>query len=126
MVRPVSDLDVFRSAEVLVDKHGLGAVPRVNLVSNIGFGEGGTHTRAEGHPLGALPTEEIRFPLQHPPWVARDAVADRVLFDQAFAGLSPGQGKASLSRRVRRTVGRLLPAGVRSSVRSALARRGGT
>lgn len=54
---------------------GLGIVPAVNLVDNLGFGPGGTHT-VGGHsklaPAAALP-----FPLQHPPRVKRNVRLDR-------------------------------------------------
>jgi len=42
----------------------LAIVPRVNLVTNIGFGEGSTHTTAKDHRL--LAASPIEFPLKHP------------------------------------------------------------
>ncbi|MEX2150264.1 MAG: hypothetical protein WD793_08605 [Steroidobacteraceae bacterium] len=55
---------------------GLSVLPRVNLVSNIGFGERATHTRNRQAPLSALGLEAMAFPLAHPPHVVRDAQAD--------------------------------------------------
>jgi hypothetical protein len=51
---------------------GIAIVPNVNLVKNIGFGPGATHTDT---PLRAalVEAEEMRFPMVHP----RDIVADR-------------------------------------------------
>jgi hypothetical protein len=49
----------------------LSVIPCQNLIENIGFGEGATHTRGKqtgGLPLGALP-----MPLRHPQWVLPDA-----------------------------------------------------
>lgn len=56
---------------------GLTVLPNVNLVSNIGFGTEGTHTTKTKNIFANLPVEEIDFPLQHPPFVIRDAQADR-------------------------------------------------
>lgn len=54
----------------------LTVLPAVNLVSNIGFGPGATHTRSAGSPLAGLPVETMAFPLRHPPEVVRDVPAD--------------------------------------------------
>lgn len=54
----------------------LNIIPVVNLVSNIGFGSDATHTTAGSIFLG-LPTEPITNPLKHPPFMIRDAVADK-------------------------------------------------
>ena len=57
-------------------QNGLTVLPNVNLVSNIGFGTEGTHTTGIDTPFANIPTEEIDFPLQHPPFVIRDTLAD--------------------------------------------------
>lgn len=59
---------------------GLTILPRVNLVSNIGFGADATHT-ARSHPAAGMPMRRMEFPLRHPLFVMRDAEADR--FTQA-------------------------------------------
>ena len=56
---------------------GLTVLPSVNLVSNIGFGEGATHTLNKTNPFAALPVQEIGWPLRHPPYMIRDDRADR-------------------------------------------------
>ncbi|MBU2265961.1 MAG: glycosyltransferase family 2 protein, partial [Candidatus Omnitrophica bacterium] len=54
---------------------GLTIVPKVNLVTNIGFGRKSAHTR--GRSLVAdLKSEAVSFPLTHPPVVFRNAAAD--------------------------------------------------
>lgn len=63
---------------------GLTALPRVNLVSNIGFGPDATHTD-KSSPLAALPTADLG-PIVHPSEVVRDAVADRWSDDYLFSG----------------------------------------
>jgi hypothetical protein len=55
---------------------GLSVIPSVNLISNIGFGAGATHTGEEGGKLAAMATEEMLFPLSDPPAVIRDSIAD--------------------------------------------------
>jgi len=63
----------------------LAIVPSVNLVSNFGFGDHrAAHNKYPGHPYASLPTEEIRFPLRHPPFVVRDALADAVAMNKNF------------------------------------------
>lgn len=56
---------------------GLTVLPNVNLVSNIGFGEDGTHTKKATSKIAMIPALEITFPLKHPPTMIRDDVADR-------------------------------------------------
>ncbi|MCP4953673.1 MAG: glycosyltransferase family 2 protein [Proteobacteria bacterium] len=64
---------------------GLTATPNVNLVSNIGFGADSTHTASLNSPLAEMATEPLGE-LQHPTTVARDANADRYVFDDHFGG----------------------------------------
>ena len=63
---------------------GLTATPRVNLVTNIGFGPDATHTVASDdeqglsvYPLG---------PMTHPSAVRQNTRADRYVFDRNFGG----------------------------------------
>jgi hypothetical protein len=63
---------------------GLSAVPEVNLVSNIGFGEDATHTtRKTG--IEDLPAVSMPFPLRHSRAVMVHAEADRFDFRNAIA-----------------------------------------
>jgi hypothetical protein len=56
-------------------RHGLSIVPNVNLVTNIGFGQGATHTSAaDGRHVVA--SQPIVFPLSHPAVIAPDDRAD--------------------------------------------------
>jgi hypothetical protein len=45
---------------------GLSINPRVNLVKNIGFGIGATHTEITSSPFENLPIGTLVFPLKHP------------------------------------------------------------
>jgi hypothetical protein len=59
--------------------------PNVNLISNIGFGQSSTHTKDSDNKLSNLPTQEINFPLVHPPYIINDiksdVLADKTVFN---------------------------------------------
>jgi hypothetical protein len=68
---------------------GLGIVPQVNLVTNIGFDADATHTRSADTnsadcPQLSLPATAIGFPLQHPELVARNLQIDRLIQEICF------------------------------------------
>jgi hypothetical protein len=67
---------------------GLAVTPEVNLVSNIGFGEGATHTVAATGVIN-LPVAEMEFPLLHPPFLVRNREADQFNFTHVFADERP-------------------------------------
>jgi hypothetical protein len=64
---------------------GLVALPSVNLVSNLGFGESATHTKKADSPDANLPTAAMQFPLRHPPEIRRDAAADLATWRRSLA-----------------------------------------
>jgi hypothetical protein len=64
-------------------RRGLTILPSVNLISNIGFGPGATHTR-KADPFASLPTEPMQFPLRHPDRMTLNAEADRAFFRRAL------------------------------------------
>lgn len=62
----------------------LQVVPNVNLISNIGFGPGATHT----HEIGIhanMPTQAMEFPLVHPDFVLPDPYGDQFISDDQIA-----------------------------------------
>ncbi|HEX7387968.1 MAG TPA: glycosyltransferase family 2 protein [Castellaniella sp.] len=65
-------------------QHGLSVLPAYNLVKNIGFGIGATHTTDVKSPLGSLKLESLEFPLVHPSGMVRDARADIWTDDNIF------------------------------------------
>lgn len=65
---------------------GLCAVPGVNLVSNIGFGQEATHTKGLADGRSAAPAGAIRLPLVHPPRVMADPAVERTLERRLFSG----------------------------------------
>ncbi len=66
-------LSSFRHAQCAV-------IPRINLVSNIGFGADATHCTDENSPLHGMQTYEMPRPLVHAARVRRDAAADYAFF----------------------------------------------
>ncbi|HEY4348939.1 MAG TPA: hypothetical protein VGM80_15275 [Gaiellaceae bacterium] len=67
--------------------NGLCAVPGRNLVSNLGFGDGATNTRAEYRGFfSEIPAVPIGSPLRHPSQVERDVEVDAYLEQILFSG----------------------------------------
>jgi hypothetical protein len=62
-------------------RNAVAVAPSVNLVTNIGFGEGATHLRNANHPFAEIPAESMEFPLRHPPRVEVDDRVDRAMWD---------------------------------------------
>ncbi len=55
---------------------GLSISPSINLITNIGYGPSATHTTNPADPLANLQVGEMQFPMEHPPFILRDKVAD--------------------------------------------------
>ncbi|AOP33713.1 glycosyl transferase [Leptospira tipperaryensis] len=53
----------------------LNIMPVINLIKNIGFGEGAAHT-IHPSPYANMKTESVSFPLSHPKFVVRDLESD--------------------------------------------------
>jgi len=82
---------------------GLSSMPKVNLVSNIGFGPEATHTRNSEAKLANLPSASLPLPLVHPSEVAVERSADAWAAENVF-GISetaprPPGGARSVPRR---------------------------
>ena len=59
---------------------GLAIVPENNLVRNIGFGDGATHTQNGNSKSAGMKALDIEFPLYHPPFMIRDRDSDKRYF----------------------------------------------
>lgn len=59
---------------------GLAIVPNKNLVANIGFGGGATHTRGRDNRYVNLRAHDIGFPLRHPRFVLRNLECEKRYF----------------------------------------------
>lgn len=71
------DFQFFYSSII---NQGLGVVPEVNLVTNIGFGIEASHTGNSSSKEANIPAVNIKFPLRHPDFVMRNFLAD--LYDE--------------------------------------------
>lgn len=69
----------------------LTVLPAINLVSNIGFGPGATHTPVPNR-YASMATQEMWFPLRHPSDIEADPVAD------AYTGKTMFQPYSTLGR----------------------------
>lgn len=90
---------------------GLSVVPSRNLIANVGFGEGATHTSDEDSPFAGTPIYSMEFPLNPPDYTVVDGD-----YERSFHELRPGRWKAHplvypLWKRVRQ-----LTSGVRDRV----------
>ncbi len=82
--------------------HGLVAVPRVNLVSNIGFNrDDATHTKGTS-PNANAPVAPI-LPLVHPPSVTSDSLAQHEFVERAL-GVRKRRLGYKVSKRFRQTI----------------------
>jgi hypothetical protein len=62
----------------------LNPTANVNLVTNIGFGEGATNTSETGSIFADLAAQEISFPLQHPLFMVPDRTSELRVFKKKF------------------------------------------
>ena len=66
----------YRWLYSMLRKDGLSIVPSKNLVTNIGFGTEATNTKSKSQRTANITSEEIEFPLIHPPKTERNIEAD--------------------------------------------------
>ena len=79
---------------------GLTVLPSKNLVSNIGFGVGATHTNRNSR-LACMPVYDLEFPLDHPSFVVRNVKADRHTERLFFGGSMAARLKMQMRRWLR-------------------------
>jgi hypothetical protein len=91
---------------------GLSILPSTNLITNIGFNENATHSTQSDDERADVPTLEMRFPLSHPDYMARDTEVDQFIVRQV--GLRP----EDLYHKLRRTCTSALPPALRKSIAS--------
>jgi len=66
-------------------RKGLSIIPNNNLVSNIGFEAGSTHTSGDSV-FSRMPVKTIQFPLIHPDSIIRDCTSDNYTEQVWFSG----------------------------------------
>ena len=81
-------------------------MPATNLISNIGFGEGATHTTSPESKLANLGVMPLELPLRHPDVVHANQPADQWTSEHVFGiderQSSPSMFRARLQGRLRR------------------------
>jgi hypothetical protein len=75
---------------------GLTILPNRNLINNVGFCEGATHTSAMT--LDTNISHAGVFPLSHPEFIVHDSCADKFTFDYAYNGASFRASRTFLGR----------------------------
>ena len=83
-------------------QNGLNIVSQKNLVTNIGFGAGGTNTFDADSSYSNMTTSAVDFPLKHPPFVIRDVRADQFTQDTLYDYAPP------LDKRIYRQLKKLI------------------
>ncbi|WP_394993609.1 nucleotide-diphospho-sugar transferase [Emticicia sp.] len=79
-------------------------IPKVNLVSNIGFGEDSTHFNSADNYLLNRPTYQLNFPLKHPFQIKRNYKADIFIQNIIFGKIEV----ESYFNRIKRFIKRLI------------------
>jgi hypothetical protein len=64
---------------------GLSIIPKVNLVTNMGYGVDATHTGNRSSKFSNLTTFGIDFPLKHPDLIIRNSIADDFIQKNNFS-----------------------------------------
>ena len=85
-------------------QNGLTVLPHINLVSNIGFGPEATHTIDRNSKYANLPTQEMPFPLKHPPFIIRHVQADNITQNTMFQS----KGLVRIQQKIRQLKMKLL------------------
>lgn len=94
----------FQWQYVILRHNACVALPAVNLISNIGFGESATHTKVATS-QARLETGSIVFPLNHPNVVARDVARDLYTFETVFNAPSSNRSVLNQLKSVVRRIG---------------------
>lgn len=97
-----------------ITNHAVNIVPRLNLVSNIGFGAEGTHTTNANDRRGRDGVAEIGFPLTHPAHMLVDVAWDKDYF-QRFV-------RPTAFRRFKNAMKNVLPEGVDEAITPVLSK----
>lgn len=100
----------YQMSFAVFSNSGLCIEPAMNLVSNIGFGDGATHTMNNDHEQANRKIYKMPFPLVHPvsltPNVELDKAENRICYDISWQGELKVAIRGRLSK-VKRTLMRL-------------------
>lgn len=70
-------------------QNSFAAIPRINLVSNIGFGLNKGNNIGRWHKYAGMKTGSMQFPLHHPPVVTEDKKIDKSIAKYAYTFFRP-------------------------------------
>lgn len=82
----------------------LAIIPKVNLVSNIGYGPDATHSSDPNSYFANVPTLELQFPLNHPEEIIRHYEADVFIQQMLFGEVEVASPWKKLKRSVKRII----------------------
>lgn len=66
----------------IYNNNGVAIIPKVNLISNIGFGSEATHTFSSDSIFSKVKSDKIEMPLNHPPTIIINKIADTYFFKE--------------------------------------------
>lgn len=98
----------FATMYAFWSQNGLCILPEENLISNIGFGDGATHTIQKDSPQADGPTGEMGK-LIHPPYTIRHKEADRFIFNHWFSPVKRKRTWDSFVRKYAHSINKRLP-----------------
>lgn len=84
---------------------GLSIIADENLISNVGFGDNSTNTSVKTSRLSEIPTKALSFPLKHPPYVIRNAIADAFVQRHVYDRPWPKRLKKQVRKGVKKMLG---------------------
>jgi hypothetical protein len=93
----------FQWAFACIQAGGLSINPNANLVSNLGYAEGATHTETANDELADIPASSLETPLRHPDRIERDQAADAVTARRFFSDRPPEPPPAEQGLRAKMT-----------------------
>jgi len=67
----------YQLSLTFITNHYMSVIPNVNLISNLGYCGEATHTAGGGGVLSEMKTLPMNFPMIHPDFMIKDALADK-------------------------------------------------
>lgn len=98
--------------------YGLTIMPNVNLQTNLGFRDDGTHTKKSDSEWANLPTKPMNFPLKHPPYVIPHSEADDFIISQIIEQRTPREH--TFYEQMINRLKSIIPKKIRSSIKRFL------
>lgn len=81
-------------------ENGINILPKLNLVTNIGFGEDATHTKNPNSESAGMKRHKLKFPLEHPSNFQINYLADEYTQKNIFNRLTTKKAKIFLENKI--------------------------